>query len=103
MAALGRLYRAATMANVGLRRLFLAAVLLPSAVVVLLAMGQLLAGLGDAVGGRVLQRLAHAGGIAWILVLLTMLYGVAAKQIGIGRGSGCCDLEQEEIDEELKG
>lgn len=90
------------MSKVVLYRLLIAALLLPTAVVVLLVVGQLLTGLGDSTGGRVLYRTALAGGVAWVLVLLTMLYAVAAKQLGIGQSSACCEPEDEAFDEELE-
>ncbi len=46
---------------------------LPVAIAVLLAIGALLASLGDVAGGAVLRYVALAGGIAWIVVLVCLL------------------------------
>lgn len=63
-------------------RLLAAAVLLPGGMVVLAALGRLLKSMGDQSAGTVLDRLALAGGICWILVLLGLLLAVAGRHVG---------------------
>lgn len=60
-------------------RLLGAAALLPIAIVVLAAFGQLLKALGDAAGAAVLMRFVLAGGILWVLALIGLLLAVARK------------------------
>ena len=76
------------MSKAWITRLFGAAVLLPGAIVVLSAVGRLLKAMGDQSAGTVLDRLALAGGVAWILVLLGLLLAVA------GRHAGADDAEE---------
>ena len=70
------------MSKAWITRLFGAAVLLPGVIVVLSAVGHLLKAMGDQSAGSVLDRLALAGGVGWILVLLGLLLAVAARHAG---------------------
>ena len=53
--------------------LVVAALALPVLISVLAAVSRLLAAMGDAVGGMVLDRLALAGGILWVVVLICLV------------------------------
>ena len=61
--------------------LLLASVLLPAVVCVLVGLGWLLRAMGDAVGGIVLDRVALALGIVWILDLLTLVLALAVERL----------------------
>lgn len=61
-------------------RLTAVALLLPAAIVVLAGLGRLLQSMGDQAAGRVLDRLALAGGVLWVFVLLGLLLVVAVRQ-----------------------
>lgn len=61
-------------------RLTAAALLLPMAIVVPAALGKLLVSMGDQAAGHVLDRLALAGGILWVFVLLGLLLAIAVRQ-----------------------
>ena len=76
------------MSKAWITRLFGAAVLLPGAIVVLSAIGHLLKAMGDHLAGGVLDRLALAGVVGWILVLLALLLAIA------GRHAGADDVEE---------
>ncbi len=56
------------------------ALALPIAISVLVAVARLLAAMGDAAGGIVVDRVALAGGIGWIvlLVCLVLVLGISA-------------------------
>jgi hypothetical protein len=59
------------------RRLLLAliavAVILPIAICIVLGVGALLGAMGDAVGGRALGWIALAGGMVWVVNLVSLL------------------------------
>jgi uncharacterized membrane protein len=77
-------------------RLLAAAVLLPIAIVVPAAFGQLLRALGDAAGAAVLMRFVLGVGILWVLALIGLLLAVAVKQVG----DGCTIARDDEIERE---
>lgn len=60
--------------------LVISALTLPIAISVLAAVGRLLAAMGDAAGGAVLDRVTLAAGIVWVvlLVCLVLVLGIAA-------------------------
>lgn len=60
-------------------RLFATALLLPAAIVVLAGLGRLLRTMGDQAAGGVLDRLALAGVVGWVFVLLGLLLALAAR------------------------
>ena len=62
--------------------LLAAFVLLPIAVLVVWAIGALLAAMGDVIGGAVLVRIALAGGILWALGLLALVLALALNSLG---------------------
>lgn len=61
-------------------RLVAAALLLPGGIVVLAALGRLLKTMGDHAAGSVLDRLALAGGVVWVFVLLGLLLAIGVRQ-----------------------
>ncbi len=63
--------------------LVVVAVLLPITLCVVLGVGALLTQMGDAAGGTVLNRIALAGGILWVIDLIFL---VLAMAIGSLRG-----------------
>ena len=63
--------------------LVVVAVLLPITLCVVLGVAALLAQMGDAAGGAVLNRIALAGGILWVVDLIFL---VLATAIGSLRG-----------------
>jgi uncharacterized BrkB/YihY/UPF0761 family membrane protein len=63
--------------------LLVVAVLLPITLCVVLGVAALLAQMGDAAGGAVLNRIALAGGILWVVDLIFL---VLATAIGSLRG-----------------
>ena len=63
--------------------LVVVAVLLPITLCVVLGVAALLAQMGDAAGGAVLNRIALAGGILWVIDLIFL---VLAMAIGSLRG-----------------
>jgi hypothetical protein len=54
--------------------LMVAGLVLPITVCVVLALASLLAAMGDAAGGLVLRYVALAGGIIWIIVLVSLIF-----------------------------
>jgi hypothetical protein len=58
------------------------AVFLPIAILVILATGELLGAMGDALGGTVLRRVALAGGLIWVIDLLGLLLLLALASLG---------------------
>lgn len=64
-----------------LTTLLVGALGLPVALVVVYGASRLLAALGDVTGGEVLQRIAQAGGILWVinLVLLVIVQALSAS------------------------
>lgn len=71
-----------------LERLLLAAVALPIVCMVLVGLGRLLAAMGDATGAYAVDRLALAAGVAWVLVLVTLVLLLAATRAIEQRSSG---------------
>jgi NhaP-type Na+/H+ and K+/H+ antiporter len=67
--------------HVVLLPLLAAAVMLPIAVCVLVGLGRLLGGMGDAAGSLVLERIGLALGIAWILDLVFLLLWLAIQRL----------------------
>jgi len=63
--------------------LIVATILLPITLCVVLGVAALLEAMGDSLGGAVLQRIALAGGIFWIIDLICLLLILA---IGALRG-----------------
>jgi type VI protein secretion system component VasK len=63
--------------------LSVASLLLPISLCVVLGVAALLGAMGDSAGGAVLQRIALAGGIFWIIDLICLLLVLA---IGALRG-----------------
>jgi hypothetical protein len=63
-----------------LASLLVAALSLPIAITVLAGVARLLSAMGDAAGAAVVDRLALAGGIVWIvlLVCLVLMLGILA-------------------------
>ena len=57
--------------------LVLAALMLPILICVLLGIGRLLAAMNDQAGAAVLDRLALAGGIVWVVALVLLLITLA--------------------------
>jgi hypothetical protein len=66
--------------------LLFAAILLPITLCVLLGVAALLVQMGDSSGGGVLQRIALAGGILWVVDLICLLVALAIAMIGWPRG-----------------
>jgi hypothetical protein len=60
-----------------LRLLLGGALLLPVALLVVAAAGRLLGSMGDTAAARVLERLALAGGLAWVILLVLLLLALA--------------------------
>jgi hypothetical protein len=94
MAALGKPCGAAVVSKTLLTRLLATAVLLPTAVLVLLGFGRLLRALGDLAGGGMCDRLALAAGIAWVFALIALLYTLAVRQLS-GPSGMESDVESE--------
>lgn len=63
--------------------LIVTTVLLPIAMSVLLGMAALLAGMGDAVGGGVFQRVALAVGVLWVINLIALVLAQAINGVGV--------------------
>jgi len=63
-----------------IQRLLLAAVALPIVCMVLVGLGRLLAAMGDATGATLVDRLALAAGVAWVLVLIALVLLLAAAR-----------------------
>lgn len=61
--------------------LLVAALLLPAVTLVLAGLGGLLRAMGDLAGGAVLERLALAGGVLWVLSLLFLLLAQAVLHL----------------------
>jgi hypothetical protein len=57
--------------------LIVAAVLLPITICVVFGVAALLNQMGDAVGGAVLNRIALAGGILWVIDLICVVLSLA--------------------------
>jgi hypothetical protein len=58
---------------------------LPIVICVLVGMARLLAAMEDATGAAVVDRLALACGIAWVLTLVVLLIGAAIRSLEIPR------------------
>ena len=63
-----------------IERLLLAAVALPIVCTVVVALGRLLAAMGDAAGATLVDRLALAAGVLWVFVLITLVLLLAAAR-----------------------
>jgi len=72
-------HKAAVPSKKLLSTLLIAALLLPTGVLVVGAFGRLLSLLGDRAGGLALERIALGGGILWVLDLLGLLLAMAAR------------------------
>jgi hypothetical protein len=58
-----------------------AAVMLPITICVLVGLGRLLGGMGDAAGSLVLERIGLALGIAWVLDLVFLVLWLAIQRL----------------------
>lgn len=63
-----------------IQRLLLAAVALPIVCTVFVALGRLLAAMGDTAGATAVDRLALAAGVLWVLVLIALVLLLAAAR-----------------------
>jgi hypothetical protein len=65
-----------------LASLVVSSLTLPVAISILVAVGRLLAAMGDAAGSVVIDRLALAAGIVWVvlLVVLVLVMGIGALE-----------------------
>ena len=61
--------------------LVVAAILLPITLAVVLGVAGLLAQMGDAGGGAILQRIALAGGILWVIDLICLVLASAISSL----------------------
>ena len=61
--------------------LLAAALVLPIAELLMLALGRLLAAMGDQAGAIVLDRISLAGGLFWTLDLICLLLVLAAQSL----------------------
>ena len=80
-----------------IQRLLLAAVALPIVCMVLVALGRLLAAMGDAAGASAVDRLSLAAGVLWVLVLVALVLLLAAARAFEPPSSD--DPRSDEIDE----
>jgi hypothetical protein len=62
--------------------LIVAGLVLPIMILIVLALALLLAGMGDVLGGKVLQYVALAGGVVWIMVLVGLILVQAIHVVG---------------------
>jgi len=62
--------------------LMVAGLVLPMTICVVLALASLLAAMGDTLGGAVLRYVALAGGIVWIVVLVSLIFVQALHALG---------------------
>ncbi|MBX3412214.1 MAG: hypothetical protein KF708_05800 [Pirellulales bacterium] len=62
-------------------QLVVAALLLPIVICVLAAVGRLLAGMGDATGGAVLDYLALGAGVLWLVDLIALVILLALEAV----------------------
>ncbi len=62
--------------------LIVAGLVLPMTICVVLALGSLLAAMGDNAGGAVLRYVALAGGVVWIVVLVSLIIVQAIHTLG---------------------
>jgi hypothetical protein len=58
------------------------AILLPIIICVVIGVAALLGAMGDSLGGAVLQRIALACGILWVIDLVCLLVAVAIETLG---------------------
>ena len=61
--------------------LLAATVLLPITICVVLGVAALLAAMGDSLGGAVLQRVALAGGLLWVVDLICLVLVLAINAV----------------------
>jgi hypothetical protein len=61
--------------------LVIAAVLLPITLCVVLGVAAMLAQMGDTAGGTVLNRIALAGGIVWVIDLICLVLTLAIRSL----------------------
>ena len=61
--------------------LIVACLVLPVAIVVVVAVARLLAGMGDIDGARALDRIALAGGMAWGILLICLILAQAIASL----------------------
>lgn len=76
--------------------LLLTAIVMPIADILVLGLGRLLAAMGDQAGAAVLDRIALAGGLLWVvsLVLLLLTLGFRAvldADVRVARFTRACD------------
>ena len=64
--------------------LVVACLVLPIAILVVIAVSRMLSAMGDLGGAAVLDRLALAGGILWIILLVCLLLAQAIHALGRG-------------------
>ncbi len=62
--------------------LMVVGLLLPIAICVVLALASLLVAMNDTVGGAVLRYVALAGGVVWIVVLVSLIFVQAIHALG---------------------
>lgn len=62
--------------------LIVAGLALPITICVVVALASLLTAMGDATGGAVLRYVAMAGGIIWIVVLISLVFVQALHALG---------------------
>jgi len=62
--------------------LMVAGLVLPIAICVVLALASLLAAMKDTVGGAVLHYVALAGGVVWIVILVSLIFVQAIHALG---------------------
>jgi len=62
--------------------LLVVGLVLPITICIVLALASLLAAMGDAVGGAVLRYVALAGGVAWIVALVGLIFVLAIQTLG---------------------
>ena len=62
--------------------LMVAGLVLPISICIVLALASLLAAMNDDVGGQVLRYVALAGGVAWIVVLVGLIFVQAIHALG---------------------
>ena len=75
------------------------AVVLPIVICVLLALGRLLEGMGDATGGRVLDAVSLGVGVLWVVDLIGLVLSQAVNSLvdsTIGSSGPSEELEDEE-------
>jgi hypothetical protein len=62
--------------------LIVGGLILPMMISIIVALAALLAAMGDSVGGAVLRYLALAGGVAWAVDLVALVFVLALDALG---------------------